>query len=630
MKNIVVLIILAFSIFSCTSSDKVKLSNDLIYLDKDTLRAGENFTFYYNSKNDKSKYKKGEDVVARLQFIKDRYFKYYNVNLEKLENGLYKGNFIAPDADVLIVLVAVEDQLTSMYRDSKEFPILEKNTKNLSKETLNYFMLRAGSEDEFNRLQNIDTSLYLENFDREFIFCRLIAEQGSDSIYIINRIKMLEKLVDGFYKDDIPVKLNLLVNLNKLYQLMGDWENSFIKLRQIQEIINSNNEYVSDNSLQIAFSVVPLFGVSSRFTTRPNKQQESTLVNLYVNLSKAFNSKLLDVSLLNYFSFSGLANTDNSDVKNFISRVTNQFENDRANNNYDLEFYNDCGIYLYDYYNIHKEYDKALRIAGYNLDFETKFSEFRFSKDTNDYFSAHLGNPYIEWARFRLAESHFNLAQYDKAKEIFQSIYKYSESRTESDMDALLSSLIDTYANLNQVDSTKYYIEQMYKLNCPSAPKKLSYVNTFLRSEKKDTLTRLALFDEFTNSYHKMVAYDKFEYQINDKNRQSNSFGDTTIFLLNIRDDCAVCNIAAVEINKILQPLVKSGKCKLIFASNLKENQLEEAFGKNLLISKRTKSMIKALNINDKDWNYLYIIKNNSCYKEKDYIKDYDYFVSFL
>ncbi len=105
----------------------------------------------------------------------------------------------APDADVLIVLVAEEEQLASMYRDFKEFPVLEKDTRNYSKETLNYFMERASSEDEFNRLQNIDTSLYFENFDREFIFCRLLAEQGADSIYILNRIEVLEKLVDGFY-----------------------------------------------------------------------------------------------------------------------------------------------------------------------------------------------------------------------------------------------------------------------------------------------------------------------------------------------------------------------------------------------------------------------------------------------
>lgn len=629
MKYLIILIVLAFSVFSCTSSDKVKLSNDLIYLDKDTLVAGDNFTFYYNSKNEKSKYKNGENVVARLQFIKDRYFKYYNVNLEKLENGLYRGNFIAPDADVLIVLVAEEEQLASMYRDFKEFPVLEKDTRNYSKETLNYFMERASSEDEFNRLQNIDTSLYFENFDREFIFCRLLAEQGADSIYIHSRIEILEKLVDGFYKDDIPIKLNLLVNLNNLYQLMGNWEKSFVKLRQIHDIISNNSEYVFDKSLQISFSTIPLFGVSSRFKGRPTKEQVDTLINLYINLAETFNSKLLDVSLLNYFSFSGLANTDNSNIKDFMSRVTDQFESDIANNNYDLEFYlgGDCGYYLYGYYEHNKEYDKVLKIAEYNLDFETKFSEFRLSVDTNDYFSFHVGNPYIEWAKFRLAESHFNLAQYDSAKVIFESLYKYNETRDVQSMDILLSSLIDTYVNLNQVDSTKYYIEQMYKLNCPSAPKKMTYVNTILRNTKKDTLTSLVLL---TSSYHKMVAYDKFEYEIDNKNRQSNSFGDTTIFLLNIRDDCAVCNIAAVEVNKILQPLVKSGKCKLIFASNLKESQLEEAFGKNIVVSKRTKSMINSLNINDKDWNYLYIIKKNTCFKEKDYIKDYDYFVNFL
>jgi hypothetical protein len=617
---------------SCLSKGQLNTKDDLIYIESSILKQGHEFTFFYNSNNKKAKFKDTNELYAGLCFHSHGYLKFYIVKMENENNGLNKGKFIVPEkATKLSILIAEKNKLSSMNRDEKEFPIY--NSKGIiTKESLNYLLLSSKNFDNYKKLLILDSTYYYNNYDREFILAKLQSENGTDSLFILKRIDYLERILKSEYSRNYPVKVNIISNLINIYQLMGDWNNAFRNIDSLFYYLKNNSKCdFSFNDYELNIIEMPFFSVHSKFMKQPSQDIYFKLINKYVELAYFTNSQLLETYILRNLDFNNFLSRKTPNNSTFIEHYVANIKSNFINGYYDAFLtFPDIFLTIYNYYDRNNEYEQNRILINYALEFEQKFSTFRLSKDTNDFLSFRMGDDWIDSYKFGLSENYSKSGMADSAKQIALELFAKTKKNSGYFEGSVYINLLKLYLKENLIDSSEYFLTKLYSINDTRCSENLKLLNDYKVKNKKDTISEIDFINKVGVKYLEMENLSELNLKINDRMVNTSIFKDTAIILLNINDECAVCNQFVPEIKKMLSSDIKNGKCKLIYISNLPENKLNDAFGNQIIISRRTDEVIKKLQMNSKEWYYIYIIKNNKYLAVKNYVKELSWYKHFF
>jgi hypothetical protein len=618
MKNILSVIITISLLISCSGSNFIYKSLP-IYFDKDEHYTKEPFRVYFNLNALKLKDKdpKNYECMLWCYTSDDCVQKTYLVELKGIEknDSLFYTDFVFP-SDINFTNISFKSKKDFKSNYTLKLKVKNREGRIYRCEDDNTVRDNYQNNDTIAKYDKIERAKFPYNYRyRIHEFINIIRKNNSyDSVLKV--LSDIESNVSSKPPQKLEDKLDYYSFMAAAYALVREFDNS-IKYLKILENKEFDNCELMNSAAVINLSNIPHFFMAAPNPDNLSEREKELFLEC---MRAALNTK--SVSLLaTYNVIYSNSNLSRSNIE-ITSKLKDYILNIHANPNLK---------YSSSYFNAMERLNTVDDIFESNLvvnNFNKKilsiycnyYNNFKFSKDTNDYylfdnfmFIGQFAGQYLTLCEF--------YAKYDKNIDSLRHYYFEFENKLKFKQKAFSSLqycsnlMKDYFINTNQIDSATYYLKKAYKYELGEMKYFRDIFDELNVARKKNGYSELN-YEEFTAEFRGGESQDaqapntpQFR-NLKDMGAAPsdikflNTMKDEAVFFLNVNEHCLACNSNIANVAQLVSAKINSGaKAKLYLISDLKDNVMYDLFApaKYAKISKKSKA-----------FNYLGFIPNYS------------------